>query len=162
MNAALGAAPAGGPAWLNAVWVALAVLVAIFGRGFGTSILSAMRSMRAGIAVKESTARQQEREYRAEERAAAETGNVAAFARLTAQLEDADRRITALVAEVEGLREQVRHQYAHEQSTMAGLSAHAVWDLAVKPHLPEDFPYPPPLLPPRAVQHSSEWGPAQG
>lgn len=160
MSSGLGQPPVGAPGWLSAVWVGLAVLIAIFGRGFGSSVVSGVRSLRAGFAARESRAREQERQLNTEARVAEEAHDAALYGRMREQMNDMATTIRSQGQQIEELREGQRQQYAWEQATMSHLSAHAVWDLATKPHLPKDFPEPPPLLPQRAVQHSQEWGPS--
>lgn len=162
MSAALGPAPAGGPGWVNVVWLGVAILVAVFGRGFGTALLAGVRNMRAGLASKESEARQQERQFRATERDAAEQAAERVMTRMGEQLKDADRRIAELGEEVGQLREAQRQAFVREQHAMSTLTAHAVWDHAAIQELPEGFPAPPPLLPPRDVAHAREWGRSEG
>lgn len=157
---ALGALPGGAPDWLVAVYGIVAVLVALFGRNFGASIVATVKNRRAGLAARETEARQQERQFRATERTAAEQETDRVIARMSRQLEQLDADRQTMAREVEELREHVRGLYRREQDTMANLFAHGVWDHATKQHLPEDFPPPPPLMPPRRPedQRSVEWG----
>lgn len=158
MTTAIGQPPAGSPPWLNAVWIGIVILAAVFGRGFGTSFLSAIRNLRAGLATRESVARQQERNLRAE----ADEATALAFTRMQGQLQDADKRIAHLDRQVTELQEAQRHAFIREQQTMSHLSAHAVWDHAVGQFLPDGYPAPPPLLPPREQMHAEEWGTSLG
>lgn len=164
--ASLGTLPGGAPDWLAAVWGVVVILVALFGKGFGATITSSIRNRRAGLATRETEARQQEREFRAAERTAGEQETDRVIARMGEQLEQQGSTIDRQGREIGELRETVRAMFAREQSTMANLFAHAVWDHAVDQYLPEDFPSPPPLMPARIPtqdqQHSTEWGHAGG
>jgi Sec-independent protein translocase protein TatA len=148
------------PGW-EWVWIIVALLVVVFGQGFGKSLVSWWRNHRAGVSQRETEARQQDREARAEQEDMNARHAAELYERMRRQLDDQGETIQEQGREIAGLREQIRLLYVREQQTMDALTHHAGWDFRARTHLPEDFPEPPPLMPPRD-RHSAEWGMSTG
>lgn len=96
MTFAAASPPPGTPGWLVVASGVVLLLVSVFGTGFGKAVASAIRQARAGVATRESQAREQERVVTREDRELTLESLAGRLADVEDRLDETERRNTIL------------------------------------------------------------------